>query len=108
MVWALAGLVLCSMIYMASVIFKYTAFMGELRPLIKRLRERSEKLEKGVDSEKRLKDIVRKRVEEEKLGHTELKMTIADTEKALKVAQTREEQLETEKYKQDFKRSRGS
>ena len=106
MVWLLVAVILTSIIYITAMILKYTTFMGEVRPLVKKLRDRAPKLDEAVESETKLNNIVLARIEEEKMVQTNIRLSIADSEKALKEAKVREEQLEMEKYKQDFKKSR--
>ena len=106
MVWVLVAVILTSIIYITAMILKYTTFMGEVRPLVKKLRDRGPKLDEAVESETRLNNIVLARIEEEKMVQTKLRLSIADSEKELKAAKVREEQLEMAKYKQDFKKSR--
>lgn len=99
MEWGLLAVLLASFVYIGLMIFKYTGFMGEIGPLIKQLRERSENLQEAIAKERKLTGVIQNQVEEEERILTGLKLALSDTQQGLQAATALKEKLEWEMYK---------
>ena len=107
MVWLLLAIILAAIVYAVTVIGECNSFHRDIQPRIEALEAKCETLETKLQTETNL-------LHEDEMRFKELEEQVAEAsrgvlvnEKDLKAMQKRGEQLETEKYKQEFSRSRG-
>ena len=106
MVWVLVALMLSGLVYVIAILSEYKTYVAEIQPRIDRTEKQAEKLGKGADGERMLRDQAKVRVEEIKAQTGELKLQVTDIQRQIAELAKAEEQLEMDKYKSDFKKSK--
>lgn len=106
MVWVLVALMLSGLVYTVAIIGEYRAYVSDILPRIDRTEQRAEKLGKGADGEAAMRDKTRATVQEVKDKISEAKLALTDLDKRMSELQQKEEQLEMDKYKSDFRKSK--
>ncbi|MDP6777200.1 MAG: hypothetical protein QGI83_10590 [Candidatus Latescibacteria bacterium] len=106
MEWLYVVVLLAFIIYTVYVIGDYNTFLREEQPRIERIEGRADKLGQAADGEALLRDQVAGRVAEAKALVSELKNTITATQREVQTEQGREQDLEMDMYKSEFKRSK--
>ena len=108
MIWLLVAIILGAIVYTITVIGEYNSFQQDIQQRIEALEEKCEGLQVKIGTETDLLHEGERRFRELKERLTILSPEVFSTEQDLKKLRERAEQLETEKYKQDFNRSRGT
>ena len=106
MLWAYVVVILGAIIYVVYVIGDYNTYLKEEQPRIERFESRAEKLGQAADGEALLRDQVVARVAEAKELVAELKNTISAAQREVQGEAEREQTLEMDMYKSEFKRSK--
>ena len=106
MIWALAAVISCSLIYLYIIMVKYGRFMEGSQPKIRALKERNAKLLDAVANETKLSRGVREQGEEVRVSISNLKMDVSNFERQIAEAKQAENQLEMKSYKKQFNRDK--
>lgn len=106
MVWFLVALMLASLIYAIFIVGDYRGELEAIQPEIAILEKKAEKLEQAVRGELASRNEVQGRVEEANQLLADLKNQSLNLKNDIQSAKNREQQLEMDKYKSDFRRSK--
>lgn len=106
MEWIYVALLLACIIFTVYVIGDYNTYLREEQPRIERIEGRAEKLGQAADGEALVRDQVAARVAEAKELVAEMKNTIAAAQREVQSEQGREQELEMDMYKSEFRRSK--
>jgi hypothetical protein len=104
MAYTLGTVILLALIYLVIIVKKYSAVADVSQPQIKHLKQQIKKLVDGLEAETKLARSARLRVEDAKVGVSDIKMDISTTQKEMSEEKQREGQLEMGRYKKEFKR----
>lgn len=104
MTYTLVSVIVLSLVYLVIIFKKYNQVTDANQPHIKQLKQQIEKLTNGIESETKLAKAARLTVEDAKVAVSDIKMQISTAGKELAEEKRREEQLETGRYRKEFKR----
>ena len=106
MTWALVVVMLASVAYVVRIVGKYKTFLEQVEPRIERLEQEAEEFEKEIGVEEALRRENQEQLRGIEELMSDLNRGITTTKAQLVQVQRRGEELETEKYRQEFKRNR--
>jgi len=106
MFWFLLILIISGLLYSAFHLMNYQAVLEDARSRIHDLEMRVQKFEKAVDQERRQGRNVAEKLSLSKETESELKNEITLTAARVQEEQKKENELEMNMYKQEFKRNK--